>query len=586
MKRGYPIEQNSFAVIKRSNMIETPILRHFIKQHDLDPKEALLLGVLIEVTNQMKTELKTSYEYLSEETGLQKIDIYRGLNSLHRFGILQYKTDRKNLLHIGFSALTDDIEEISLAYKNAEKIRELRQDVDRLSRSNFVPRDELFDAVYPLAGEIIAKKISEAFISIINYINEKLEKGLSIAALKYRLKSLVTGIPQSELLLLDTLPFIIDEILMIERVSGILISCASRGTEEKVDRDMTGGMLTAINDFVATAFSGETKKELDEIRYGKYRIIIRSSKNFYLAFVVRGAPSFEFLNMAESLASGIQVRFRDRLKKFTGDTSSFAETVPVFEEFMSGYNTPPPPVEKAVSYRKLKTIAYSLAAVILFLVADFSYDQYIDTIHENVAMQKLKETVPANKCETEVDCDGGTVTVHGYASDMDTIRMITSSLASLDFAKKIDTRVLLTDFSLIREYSARIEKLTSRIDELETETARRGLETIKIEFALNETRLNSTSANNADRAVSVMKRFPSIKISLAAFSDYNGPVKINRQLAESRMSSIASYMVSRGIAGDRIRFIEFDPDYVKNDPRVISSPSSRGIVIYASTGDD
>lgn len=583
LKHTDNLEENSFAIIKKINQIENPILRHFIKKFDLEIKDTLLLGVLLESTNQMKTELKTSYEYLGEETGLQKIDIYRGLNTLHRHGVIQYKNDRKNLLQISFNELSDDIEEISLAYRNAEKIRVLRREVDLLNKSDFIPRGELFDSIYPMTGEIIARKISEAFMNLVNYLNEKLERGMDLKRLKYRVKSFITGIPSGELLLLDSLPFVIDEIFMIAKDSGLLLSSVSRSDEEKIDRDMVAGMLTAINEFVRTAFNSDTARDLDEIRYGKQRIVIRSTQYFYIAFVISGAPSFEFLNRTETLGYSLHSMFRNRLKKFSGDTSVFSGAVPLFRDLMSQYNTPPQIEAAPVSYRKLKTAALILLALMLLLLARYSYSCYIDSIHEKEAAKKIKEAVPGNRSETGVEIDGGTVTVRGYASDYQTIKKITEVLSSLGFAENIDNRVLVIDFTLIREYSEKIESLNARINMLESETARKSLETIKIEFPVNETECNNTALSNVDRAASIMKSFPSIKITLAAFSDYEGSVEINRQLAEKRMNSIAGRLQSRGIGRDRIMFIEFDPDYVKNDPRVIASPASRGIVIYAST---
>ncbi len=585
MKTGDSIGEDSFAIIKKINQIENPVLRHFIKKFNLDVRETLLLGVLIEITNVMKTELKTSYDVLSEETGLLKIDIYRGLNSLHRHGIILFKSDRKNLLHIGFTQLSEDIEEISLAYKNAGKIRQLRRDVDILTGRNFIPRSDLFDAIYPLTGEIIARKISEAFMNLVNYLNEKLERGLSTKNLRLRIKSFFTGIPAGELLLLDSLPFMVDEIFMLERDSGILLASASRDESEKVDRDMVGGMLTAINEFVRTAFNSGKQRELDEIKYGKHRIVIRASQYFFLAFVINGAPTLEFMNATDSLAYSLHIKYRNRLKKFNGDTAEFGNTIPVFNEFMSAYNTPPVQ-EKTISYRKIKIAAGIVLSAIIILTVNAVYSCYIDHMHEEEAEYAIRNSVTPDRCDAEVEFDGNKATVRGYASDSETIKAVTATLASLDYIERIDNRMIVMDFMLIREYNEKIETLTSRVNELETETARKNLEAIKIEFPVNSTDLNSTARIHLDRAASIMKNFPAIKIDLAAFSDYSGSIEINQSLASSRMNSITSYLESRGISRNRIKHIDFDPDYVKNDPRVISSPQSRGVVIYASTQMD
>lgn len=574
----------SFEIIKRINQIENPVLRHFIKKFTLDSKETLLLGVLIDITNQMKTELKTEYSVLSTETGLQKMDIYHALNSLHRCGIIVFKTDRKNLLHVSFNELTEDIEEISLAYKNAEKIKMLRRDVEMLKRSGFVPHAELFDAIYPMTGEIISRKISEAFMNLVNYLNEKLEQATSTRAFRYRLKSMFTGIPVSELLLADSLPFIVDEIFMLQKESGLLLVHASRTGADNINRDMVGGMLVAINEFAKTAFQGETSKELDEIKYGRRRIIIRSCGTFLMAFVVHGAPSFEFMNSTGSLAAETQARYWKKLKKFSGDVSVFAAARSRFEEFMSSYNTPPEVVQ-TVSYRKLKIAASVIIILFVIWFGRSAWSFYTDSKHEKAAMRSIRESAQPNMSDVTVEYDGGTATVRGYASDFTTIKSISRILQTLPFTKEVDNRVLIVDFAALREYSGHIDNLNQRITGLEAETARKSLETIKIEFAMNSTELNSTAANNLDRAASILKNFPAIKITLAAFSDYNGSHDINQDLAVARMNSVSAYLSSKAVSRDRIKYIDFDPDFVKNDPRVMASPDSRGIVIYASTGE-
>ncbi|NLV66059.1 MAG: OmpA family protein [Spirochaetes bacterium] len=574
----------SFEIIKKINQIENPILRHFIKKFNLDAKETLILGVLIETTNQMKTELKTEYSVLSSEIGLARMDIYHGLNSLHRCGIIQFKSDRKNLLHVSFNELTEDIEEISLAYKNAEKIKLLRRDIEMLKKSGFIPREELFDAIYPMTGEIISRKISEAFMNLVNYLNEKLNQATNLRSVTYRIKSYFTGIPVSELFLADCLPFIVDEILMLQKDSGILLVQASRSENAKVERDMVGGMLVAINEFAKTAFNGQSPKELDEIRYGRKRIIIRAAEKFLLAFVVSGAPSFEFMNSTATLTAETAVRYNKKFKKFSGDISVFAPAESRFTEFMAAFNTPREEVKK-ISYRKLKIVSALILILLISWCGWSAWCWYTDSKHEKAAMQRIKESAVPNMSDVSVEYDRGRATVHGYASDSGTIKNISAILETLEFTREIDNRVLIVDFAALREYSGIIENLNSRIGGLETETARRNIETIKIEFAMNSTDLNGTARNHLDRAVSILRNFNSIKITLAAFSDYNGSAEINQNLAVARMNSISAYLASKGIIRDRIKYIDFDPDFVKNDPRVMASPDSRGIVIYASTGE-
>jgi acetamidase/formamidase len=115
-------------ILKKSITFDNPILRHFIKKHPLDEKDSVVLGVLLELTNQTRTDIKTHYNLIAEATELSSMDVYQSINALHRFRIIDSKPAGK-FVHISFNEIEDTIEEIALAYIHARKIKHLEEDV-------------------------------------------------------------------------------------------------------------------------------------------------------------------------------------------------------------------------------------------------------------------------------------------------------------------------------------------------------------------------------------------------------------------------------------------------------------------------
>jgi hypothetical protein len=61
---------SEYSLIRKSGSIDNPILRHFIKKHKLDDQDSLLLSVILDLTDQMKTPIKTTYRSLADSTDL------------------------------------------------------------------------------------------------------------------------------------------------------------------------------------------------------------------------------------------------------------------------------------------------------------------------------------------------------------------------------------------------------------------------------------------------------------------------------------------------------------------------------------
>ncbi len=268
-------------ILLQINQVSNAYLRHYIKKSNLKEKEALFLGHLLELTEQRKTAIKISYTALAAQTHFSKMDLYHMVQDFHRYGILAYEHDG-DFLKVSFYPIEERIDEIEMAYRNERRIKVLEQDVSGLKNRNYIYEHDLYGQMYAIIGDIISQKIGEALRSLVYYINQRLDQVSNLNLWKYRYRYWKTGIPVAEWLLRDSLPFLIDEIFLVEKKSALLLAHSSRHKDEMLDRDLVAGMLSAINDFVRSAFQQSNQEgHINEITYSDVRIVIREAPFFF-----------------------------------------------------------------------------------------------------------------------------------------------------------------------------------------------------------------------------------------------------------------------------------------------------------------
>ena len=109
---------------------------------------------------------------------------------------------------------------------------------------------EILNIIYPLLGKMVKKYVAQE----IKVLSEKIDNQLSfISAWKRKLRSFFGGSKEKELLLDDIGGEKIEQVMLIERGSGLLKASFSK--TETIDEEMISGMLTAIKTFVEDAFN-------------------------------------------------------------------------------------------------------------------------------------------------------------------------------------------------------------------------------------------------------------------------------------------------------------------------------------------
>ena len=153
---------------------------------------------------------------------------------------------------------------------------------ETLKKQIKINKDAVVDALYPILGKMVKKYVAQEM----KLLSEKMNNQFSFLSFwKRKFKSSVTGQNESELMFDNLASAKIEQVLLIEKDSGILK--ASYSQSQAMDEEMVSGMLTAIKSFVEDAFN-QRNQDLESIEYELYQIHLQSFATHYMAVVISG----------------------------------------------------------------------------------------------------------------------------------------------------------------------------------------------------------------------------------------------------------------------------------------------------------
>ncbi|OGS48578.1 MAG: hypothetical protein A3K68_05510 [Euryarchaeota archaeon RBG_16_68_13] len=115
----------------------------------------------------------------------------------------------------------------------------------------------------------------------------------------------------------------IEEVFLVYR-DGVLIYHLSRSLVQEKDEDVLSGMLTAVQEFVRDAFRYGEHRELHQLDFGDYRILIERGKTVYLAIVYSGKESTLVRRKVRGVLDNIEMAYADVLAGWDGDMDKMA----------------------------------------------------------------------------------------------------------------------------------------------------------------------------------------------------------------------------------------------------------------------
>ena len=183
----------------------------------------------------------------------------------------------------------------------------------------------LANALFPVMGPAIRRSILETLRSFIDSFNQIMDQSLSWQGMTWRMEALRTGRTFTEVVLLHSLVFRVEQVFLIHKKTGLPIGHVVAPAVAMQDPSLVSGMLSAIQDFVRDSFHTSQSQGINRMNVGDLDVWVEEGPYAILAVVIRGiAPRQLRDTMAETLES-IHRQYSALLDHFDGDSAPFEQ---------------------------------------------------------------------------------------------------------------------------------------------------------------------------------------------------------------------------------------------------------------------
>lgn len=272
-----------------------------------------------------------------------------------------------------FSALVSSVvaEALEQRSDSDSKISDVLAPTIDLAITSSIEKDpkKLAVSLYPIMGPAIRKSISETLQQMMENFNQLLEESLSPKSIRWRFDAWRTGRNYSELVMLNTLEYRIEQVFLIHRETSLLIQHQVSDLTDAKDPDMVSSMFSAIQDFIEDSFSTDETNELNTLRLGDLTVVIQRGPAAVIAAVVRGrVPEDLRVNMVR-LLEALHVQKRGQLANYSGDPDDFIELEPEVRNLLQA--------EKKQEEEKKKKFPWLAVVSIVLIASAIGYWQWL-----------------------------------------------------------------------------------------------------------------------------------------------------------------------------------------------------------------
>ncbi|HXH67670.1 MAG TPA: OmpA family protein [Candidatus Limnocylindrales bacterium] len=242
----------------------------------------------------------------------------------------------------------------------------------------------LADALFPVMGPAIRRSILETLRSFLESFNQVLDQSLSVKGLRWRLEALRTGRSFTEVALLHSMVFRVEQVFLIHKETGLPIGHAVATAVAMQDPSLVSGMLSALQDFVRDSFQTQQGQGINRMNVGDLDVWIEDGPYAIIACVIRGVAPRELRDRMAEVLENIHREYSAQLNGFDGDTASFSK---VHEELSRCLEHRYKEEAKAKSFG----FAYATVGIVVLLFAGWlgwravqygRWDRLVNTLRE------------------------------------------------------------------------------------------------------------------------------------------------------------------------------------------------------------
>ncbi|MGK7903308.1 MAG: BON domain-containing protein [Hormoscilla sp.] len=369
-------------------------------------------------------------------------------------------------------------------------------------------RTAMIDALYPIIGNTIGKYIGET----IRDINRKIENALTLKGIERKIRAKLQGVSEAELMLAEEISFSTRAIFLIHKASGIVISEVQQPEGPRLESDLVAGMLTAIRSFVGEYFAQSGKdSEIDEINYGNDKIILEVAGSCYLAVVIEGEESKQFIQKMRQTLSEILLNYGQSIEEFKGK----AETIPQqlhqqLQELVISKESKVGPQQSPV----LKAIGLALAALIALPWGIHQYRNGVDRRLEAQVADALAAAPSLSVYRLDVEVNRSNLKLKGRVPSEDLRRQAEAIARAAAPTRELENQLLAVEVPPdAKQTAAELHRITLLLNQID------GI-AITTNYADGQVTVTGVVANRteAENIVQALQQIPGVKSAIIDLS--------------------------------------------------------------------
>jgi len=495
---------------------------------ELEKLKKLLLSDELEKLIQLESRLKE----LTLQSNDEEVIAAKIIPLFDKILLERLKSKDQNTITI----LSDHLAKIiaQTSQRNPEALSHSLQSVlaSAISEEIASNKDVMIDSLYPIMGGMISKYITAAIKELMENINERIDNGLSLDRYKRKIKSRITGVSETELLLEESSDAHILSLFVIQKKSGLLISEANLKDKEINDPHMVASMASAIKDFINDWAEGNKESaQVQLVSYGSSTLYIESAGSVYLIAFLDAEPDQEQRMKINRFFASVIKEYMKFFQKFDGDDSSkeVKSLNGKIQNFLDIQNKNSAQGKKKSKSNFTQYIAIFLAVLLFVGIGYWAKDKLIE-------YQIKKEIFVQTGYKITIDIDNDHITAKGSVesfSDLYTLEKIIKAKSQLKIINYVTMPMAQIGIALQEEEKSINKsslKLTERIKELEKE------------LADTKQSIDLLSKNLSDRSDAAIKRLKeadqSIKILSETLNDKNDELKKEQTRISARKKEI------------------------------------------------